>query len=132
MAKKKQNQLPPSKGKSTKGGPPVETPVATPVEGRDTESVIVEVAEQLKASVEIEKPEVASNVVPIENVGIPVAPEVVGFTTRQLSIKGLTIQQRANLQRIKNGLVSQKATLANGTPVMRESSAIRWLLEQVG
>lgn len=108
----KNNQTPPSKGKVT-------------------EPVTVDTPSSTDPPKEAPKPtETAAT--PTVTITAPLAAEVTGHTRRGVSVKGLTTKQREGLQRLRNGLIRDKAELANGVPVMNDGAAVRWLLEQVG
>ena len=62
---------------------------------------------------------------------VPLYHESIGTPRRRVDTKSLTMEQRQNLQRLKNGLDKLGMKLKDGTSIRTEASAIKWMLEQM-
>ena len=62
---------------------------------------------------------------------VPLYHESIGTPRRRVDTKSLTMEQRQNLQRLKNGLDKLGTKLKDGTSIRTEASAIKWMLEQL-
>ena len=62
---------------------------------------------------------------------VPLYHESIGTPRRRVDTKSLTMEQRQNLQRLKNGLDKLGTKLKDGTSIRTEASAIKWMLEQM-
>ena len=64
-------------------------------------------------------------------VTIPLYDDLIGTPGRRCDIQNMTMEQKSNLRRLRDGLEKNGAKLKDGTVVQRDQSAIKYLLENL-
>jgi len=125
MAKKK---TPPSKGK-VKGNVQAATPdVIESDQAAPNQTATV----STMAEAQLEQP--ANAVAPNTTehaIKIPLYDDLIGTPGRRCDIQNMTMEQKSNLRRLRDGLEKNGSKLKDGTVVQRDQSAIKYLLENL-
>ena len=127
MAKKKnQVKLPPSTGRK-KTDSKIRGKDGPVVDSRQDGSLPIDDVQSGEQSPELKLPQTVKTVA----LTVPLYHESIGTPRRRVDTKSLTMEQRQNLQRLKNGLDKLGMKLKDGTSIRTEASAIKWMLEQM-
>ena len=65
------------------------------------------------------------------SVKIPLYDDLIGTPGRRCDIQNMTMEQKSNLRRLRDGLEKNGSKLKDGTIVQRDQSAIKYLLENL-
>ena len=122
MAKKK---TPPSKGK-------VATNQTATAEGDQPPNQVATVDPPTLADAQFKQPANAGASNTTEHaVTIPLYDDLIGTPGRRCDIQNMTMEQKSNLRRLRDGLEKNGSKLKDGTVVQRDQSAIKYLLENL-